>query len=117
MTAPKMHPVQLSDKLHNLRFTNFALLRLEQEAGMAIKPLMESMATGSMLATVGLIWAGLLHEEPRLTLERCAERIDMGNREQLAGIGIALSKALEDVFGRQDEPAPSAPEGNAPAAS
>lgn len=95
MTGPTAGVKVELDQVYTLRYTTPAFLKLEQETGLTLTELQARLGAGSVHAIVALVWAGLLHAEPNLTVERAAARVDMRRLEQIAeAAGEALATAL-----------------------
>lgn len=84
------------DRLRTLRYTNRALVALEEQTGQTLAETGERAAAGSLRAVSALVWAGLLHAEPDLQLDAAIDRLDLS---RLAEISEATGKALEAAFG------------------
>lgn len=84
------------DRQRTLRYTNRALVAMEEVTEMTLAEVGERAAAGSLRAVSALIWAGLLHAEPDLDLSTAVDRLDLS---RLAEISEAAGKALEAAFG------------------
>lgn len=109
MAPPSGVKVEL-DRPRTLRYTNRSLVKLEDESGLTASELVQRIAAGSMKALSQLVWAGLLHESPTLTVEEVLDWIDI---ERLDEIATAVGTAVEQAFGQPEAGA----EGKAEAAS
>lgn len=88
---PKKVPIKLSDcKQRNLLFDLNALAELEDFCGGHANALKE-VQTGSFKAIRATLWAGLLHEDPDLTIKDVGAMIPIGGMEN-------LSDAIVDAF-------------------
>ncbi|MCI6925560.1 hypothetical protein [Butyricicoccus porcorum] len=88
---PKKVPVMLSDcKQRHLLFDLNALAELEDVYGGHADALKE-VQTGSFRAIRATLWAGLLHEDPNLTIK------DVGAMIAVDGMSI-ISDAIVDAF-------------------
>jgi hypothetical protein len=93
-TAPVM--VEL-DKARELRYTNAALgIRLEAVTKQTVDEHLAAITLrGSLASITALVWAGLIHAEPDLTIEEAAERIDLARTAEIAqAIGEAYNRAM-----------------------
>jgi hypothetical protein len=107
MPATKSVKLSLGGKPRALRYTTTALVAVEDETGLTIGELAQRCSMGSVKAIGTLVWAGLLHAEPALTLK---EAIDLLDIQKLDSIAKALNDALEAALGKAEPD-----EGNAPA--
>ena len=97
------------DRVRTLRYTNRALVMLEDECGMTAPELMARVQAGSLKAVNQLVWAGLLHSDPGLALLDVYDMVDI---ERLVEIAESVGGAVEAAFG-----APESGEGKAGAAA
>lgn len=100
MSATKATPLVLGGKEHSLRFTNRALVSLEDQTGKTIAQHAVLLSAGSLRSTSQLIWAGLLHEESHPTID---EVIDLVEIERVKEIATLLGAALEAAIGSEKE--------------
>lgn len=111
MTIPRVRvPVQL-DKPRTLVLSLNALCKAEEVTG--INLLVGEPAFSSMRIVRALVWAGLLHEDPTLTLETVGDMIEGAGAEHvLDAIMLAYMRANEEVDQGEDaEPAdPTSPQ-------
>ena len=93
------------DRTRYLRITLGALKRIEDLSGIGIEQ-QEELAEWSRTldGVVGMLWAGLVHEDPDLTVEDVYEIVDISNFGQIRS---ALDQAIGIAM-----PAPVAAEGN-----
>jgi hypothetical protein len=94
-------PIELGGKSRNLRYTNRSMVRIEEELA---KP-----GNGTFRQASVMVWAGLLHERPALSLDQVIDLIDPA---ELETIGKAVDRAMKLAIGKQEEQ----DEGNALAA-
>jgi hypothetical protein len=113
---PKGLEFELAGQKHSLRFTLGALAELEDKTGKSFDQYLieaASVDVGSVrIRAIGsLLWAGLLHEDPELTLD------DVLNTLTLADIADAFQPLYEALMEHMpDQPdASEGDEGNAPA--
>jgi hypothetical protein len=92
-------PVKL-DKQRKIRFTFNAFCELEEVMD---RPLTELQNGFKMKDLRALVWAGLLHEEPDLTLEDAGAMID--EAESIEEVAQVVGKALEAAFGSKKKDA------------
>ena len=84
------------DRTRYLRFTLGALRRIEQLSGLGIEQQEELAEWSKTLdGVVGMLWAGLVHEDPDLTVEDVYEIVDIQNFGQIraaidAAVGVAM---------------------------
>jgi hypothetical protein len=101
MAKKKSFPVKL-DKQRKLRFTFNAFCELEEVMD---RPLTELQNGFKMKDLRALLWAGLLHEEPEMTIEQAGDLID--EAESIEVVAEAVSKAIEAAMGakkQEEEP-------------
>lgn len=78
-----------------LRYTTNALVKLEDALGRSITQMGDGMREAR-----ALVWAGLLHAHPDLTLEQAGEIMDqVGVVEAVAKAGQALRLAFPHITG------------------
>ncbi len=82
----------LLDKERTLRFDFNACVAYERETGQSISALKDNPGFTSIRA---LIWAGLLHEEPKLTIERAGAMLDLADLEVYSE---AIAEAMTRAF-------------------
>ena len=94
----KSIPIVLKDgKTRQLRYEWSSLCRLKREHGISAFDVGREQMLGSVdpVKITGLIWAGLIHAEPELTMAEVEELIDITKSLDLMGIvGDALLEAL-----------------------
>lgn len=114
--ASRGTPITLSDGRQRLmRYSNGALMDLEDRTGMTVVEHMERVKKGSMNSIAALVWAGLVDSEPQLTIRDVANLI---NLRESKNIGTAIGVAIKEAFGDdEDEEAAEDAEGKASAAS
>ena len=78
------------DKMRRLRYTNRSLVRLEEEIGLTVEQAGRRVEIGSLKALSALVWAGLLHDEPNLTVEKATEMIEPPLMPLINGLMEAL---------------------------
>jgi hypothetical protein len=84
------------DRPRHLRFTLGALRRIEEASGIGIEQ-QEALAEWSrtLEGVTTMLWAGLCHEDPDLTLEQVYEIVDIENFSQIrAAIDQAVGVAM-----------------------
>lgn len=86
------------DKKRTLRYDLNAFAELE-ELGMGTSgEVMEVLQDGSMKAMRGLLWAGLIHEDPELTLQQVGFWVTMDNLEDVSQkVTEAITGSLPDA--------------------
>ena len=87
------------DKERTLRLDFNALVAFEEAADTKLSSLGQDMSAKQIRA---LVWAGLLHEDPDVTLEQVGSQLHLGNIEY-------ISQKLEEVM---KEHLPEGDEGN-----
>ncbi|HEY8414809.1 MAG TPA: GTA-gp10 family protein [Thermaerobacter sp.] len=102
MANPLRGEVELKagERTYILRYTTNALVRLEEEFGKSVIQMAEN---ASIKEARALVWAGLLHSHPNLTMEQAGDIMDeAGFTEAIQ----AASQALRKAFGRAAEGKP-----------
>jgi len=82
------------DKPRTIKFDLNAFVELEEMYG-SFEQAMKELEKGSIKAVRALLWAGLLHEEPTLTLQKVGTMVDLPT---LNKITEALTAAIEDAL-------------------
>lgn len=108
--------VKLKDgKPRLLRFTNQSLVMLEDLTGKTALEHMERVQAGSVRSLAALVWAACRYAEPKLTIEKVADLIDL---TELQPIGDAVGVAFAEAYGKQldddDDLVEEGEEGKAP---
>ena len=98
--AKKAVTVKL-DKQRKLKYTFNAFCELEEALG---RPLASIKGNEFKMKDLrALVWAGLLHESPGLTLEEVGDLIDKA--DSIEDVTDAVSRAIETALGKKgDEP-------------
>ncbi|APT46585.1 hypothetical protein [Bacillus safensis] len=65
------------DKERKLAFPIMSLIRLKKEHGIQLKDLQDKEKAEDMETILAIIWAGLVHEEPELTMDEVGYMIDI----------------------------------------
>lgn len=101
--------LRLGGKIRTLRYTAPALGRAQDEmGGQTLVQAVASLGQVSIRAITVMVWAGLLHDDPDLSVEDAAELIEPPLRPAIDAIMEALGPWISDA---EDEDA----EGNAEA--
>lgn len=90
-----MQKITLCGKEYSLRFTVNALCCLEEKMGCGLEKILQSPLTGMR----GLLWCGMMEDEPRMTLEEAGELME---RHLLSGgsmdsLSQTLANGLKDA--------------------
>lgn len=86
-------PIEIGGKTRHLRYDMNALAAIEETLNISLDQL---EAVANRITTLrALLWAGLLHEEPTLTLRDVGAWVDM---EDIQAVGEKITHALEEVF-------------------
>lgn len=94
--AKKAVTVKL-DKQRKLKYTFNAFCELEEALG---RPLASFQSNEFKMKDLrALVWAGLLHETPELTLEEAGDLIDQA--ESIEEVANAVSAAIEAALGKK----------------
>ena len=94
--------IKLGDgtKKRFLRFDFEAISRLEEEIGEPLELTLRRAATLSARSITGLVWAGLLHEEPEITIKKVRSLIPL---DDIKGILEIVTNAVMRGTGQKDE--------------
>lgn len=79
------------DKERTLQFPVMALIKLKKERGIQLQDLQQEGKAQDLEVILGIVWAGLITEDPELTFE------DLGNMVDIATLG-ELSQHLGTLF-------------------
>ncbi len=88
------YPIEL-DKSRNFKYGMRALDRIEKKLKTKISKL--DMENLSIEETATLIWAGLVHEDKNLTVERVMDLID--EHSNMAKVAEVMNEAFSGAFG------------------
>ena len=108
------------DKSRTLKFTNRAAFELEAELGMPVVEFLSKGGEGLGVREITkIVWAGLLHSDPSLTVDQVVDMIPLSNYASVAEVAF---KALTAGFGidleaQQANGAAAGDQGNAKAGS
>jgi hypothetical protein len=105
MSLIPLVPITL-DRTRGLRYTMASLTRVEGLTGKPFGALVSEQMQGSMTALVHIVWAGLVHEDPKLTPDKVAAAIDL---HALEPVSLAVAQAIRLAFGKDDDAADGAP--------
>lgn len=99
---PPLNGVQvtLGGEKRTLRFTTKSLVRLERDTGLAMGEMAGRMAAGSLFSICAFVWAGLIHAEPKLTID---DVVEMANLTDFDALSAATDAALDMAMGKQVE--------------
>lgn len=97
MSLPRVKvPVTLDGEERVLIFSFNALCQAEEMTGMNL--LVGDVTFSSVRVLRALVWAGLLHEDPLLTIERAGDLIEGAGADYVLGkIMDAYGKAMPDL--------------------
>jgi urease accessory protein UreF len=84
------------DRERTLRITWRSLETLEEQHGLTLHELSEQLGQQQMKAIRHIVWLGLLHEDPGLTLDATADLLDQAD---LVEVATAAVKLLAGRFG------------------
>lgn len=112
MSIPKVRVPVLLDKPRTIVLDINALCRVEEVTGISM--LVGQPAFSSLRIMRALIWAGLLHEDQTLTLERVGELIgEADTSDLLTSIMKAYDVAMPDPDNEASESDPTKPQAGA----
>ena len=92
--TPRTFEIELSDGTHQLKFDNHALYRFEELHGESAVMVIIRGVTG-VRAVNHFLWAGLLHEDPNLTVNDVIKMVESQRIQEYANI---ISKAVDHAF-------------------
>lgn len=97
-------PIQL-DRARNLKYDLNAYVVLQERHGINMFEPTERAESPVMVRAI--LWAGLVHEDPTLTLERVGEWVDLGNYAEVSRcLAEAMLQSRKQRVESGDEPAP-----------
>jgi hypothetical protein len=88
--------ITLGGEERKLRFDSAAIYELEQKTGQTLAQMALSLGNASFVATVHMLWAGLLHASPDITVAQVLHAVDLRDLNQIAE---KLNEALEAALG------------------
>lgn len=107
----KSVPVELGGKTRNLKFGYNALCALEGALGIPISDIGKKLVGSVDLRTVrGLVWAGLIHESPEMTLDEVGNMLndDLARLGEVSTkVGDAFAAAFETLVKPKNAQAPA----------
>jgi hypothetical protein len=118
MSIPKVKvPIELGGNAYNLVMTYNAWCDVERVAGMNPFSMDENEAfdLSSPSNVRVMLWAGLRHENPSLTLEQVGDMLDAtpgGFTTALVAVAQALESSLPDAVEAVEKPTDASAEGN-----
>ena len=92
------YPIKL-DKTRNLKYGMRALDRIEKKLKKKISQI--DLNDLSIEETATFIWAGLVHEDAKLTIENVMDLVD--EHSNLTAVGEHIGKAINEAFGIKEE--------------
>lgn len=104
--------IEIAGKRAVLRFTTNALCAAEEAAGYGVPEMARRLRDGTMFLSDfrALMWAGLLHERPGLTLEAAGMLMDEIGMDELE---CAILEAFIASMPKRDDDAEAADDGDA----
>lgn len=79
------------DKVRTMKYPVYSLVRLQEEQGVRISDLQDGDKAQDMRVILSLIWAGLIHEDPDLTVEHVGNNMDIADLPEIA-------KSMGEIF-------------------
>jgi hypothetical protein len=113
MSFGKSVPIELGGKTRNLKYGFNALVDLEETLNIPVEDLLNIFSGKVKLGDLrAVLWAGLKHEEPGLTVEQVGDMLDVAfnSGENFQKIGEAVAQSITASF----PVAPKQPKGRAP---
>jgi hypothetical protein len=88
--------IKLGNEEYKLRFDSSAIYSLEEKTGQTLSQMALSLGNASFVATCHMLWAGLLHGQPDITVSQVIRMVDL---RDLNTIAEKLNEALELALG------------------
>ena len=112
MPLPRVRVSVQLDRPRTLVLDFNAYCRVEEVTGISL--LVGQEAFSSMRMMRAIVWAGLLHEDPTLTLEGVGDLLQEANAEEVLGkiyvaYGLSLPDLDEDEEGESNDSDPPSP--------
>ncbi len=96
----KVKKVQVElDRPRTIKFDLNSFIELEELYG-SINNALKEMEKGSVKAVRAVLWAGLIHEDEKLTLKQVGAMVDF---ENLSRITEALTRAIGDSLSEKEQ--------------
>ena len=97
MSLKESVPIELGGQTLHLRYDFNALVALEEELKISIESIGTLLSGAVKLRDLrAILWAGLIHENDKLTPKAVGAMI--GGPKDLANLGIAIRAAIEAAF-------------------
>lgn len=97
MAKLKLIPIEFGGQTRNIQYGVNALCELEGVLGKSFFQIIDAVAGSVSVSDLrGLIWAGLLHETPNLTLGQVGEWMQ-AEPEGFTGLGKKIKAAIEQI--------------------
>lgn len=87
----KTKKVTLNGKERTMKYPVYSMVRMQEEQGVSINDLQDEKKSQDMRVILSIIWAGLIHEDPTLTMEDLGNNIDIADLPELA-------KSMGEIF-------------------
>lgn len=88
--------IEIGDKTRHLRFDMNAFAELEQMYG-SVEKAIKSLQSGNIKSIINILWAGLIHEDAKLTPKAVGKMFDLKQINELGElIGQAIKQAVPD---------------------
>lgn len=96
---PKPFVMANLDRPRRLRYTMNALVNLEELLGRPFFDVLQDFGAGhlGLRELRGILWAGLIHEDPDLTVEQAGALLDEAG--DLQTVALQIGEALQAAFG------------------
>lgn len=92
--------IELGGEERTLRYGNRAFYELESETGKTWTELRPRMRAGSSQAFTAAVWAGLLEDNPKITIDEVIDMIEVDRYEEIAE---AVGRAVIIANGRDPD--------------
>lgn len=76
--------LNICGKERTVRYPVFALIKLKKDTGIQLKDLQDKEKAEDLETIIAIIWAGLIHEDNKITVEDVAKDIELDQLEDVA---------------------------------
>lgn len=84
------------DKERTLRYPLMSIIKLKKEKGINLSDLADEEKAQDFEIILSIVWAGLIHEDPELTVEQLGNIIELSDMPEISEkLGLVFS-SMED---------------------